>query len=63
MLLFRAGRTLSPSSRRHTAIDERIVQILTNKQRIFDAFADKVRCGGAGRSGLQPRDYGPDRVE
>jgi hypothetical protein len=41
MLLFRAGRTLSPSSRRHTVIDERIMQILANKQRIFDAFADR----------------------
>jgi hypothetical protein len=41
MLLFRAGRTLSPSSRRHTTIDERIMQILANEQRIFDAFADR----------------------
>jgi hypothetical protein len=41
MLLFRAGRTLSPSSRRHTAIDERIMQILADEQRIFDAFADR----------------------
>lgn len=32
----------SPSSRRHTdTIDERIMQILANKRRIFDAFADR----------------------
>jgi hypothetical protein len=41
MFDFLAGRTRSPSSRRHTAIDERIMQILANKQRIFDAFADR----------------------
>lgn len=41
MLLFRAGRTLSLSSRRHATIDERIMQILANMQRIFDAFADR----------------------
>lgn len=41
MFDFLAGRTRSPSSRRHTAIDRRIMQILANKQRIFDAFADR----------------------
>lgn len=41
MLLFLAGRTHSPSSRRHTTIEERIMRVLANMQRIFDAFADR----------------------
>lgn len=41
MPLFLAGRTLSPSSRRHTTTDERIMQIPANEQRIFDAFAER----------------------
>lgn len=41
MLLFLAGRTHSPSSRRHTTTDERIMQIPANEQRIFDAFAER----------------------
>ncbi|WP_032111032.1 MULTISPECIES: hypothetical protein [unclassified Olsenella] len=41
MFDFLASHPRSPNLPRHRAIDERIMQILADKQRIFDAFADR----------------------
>lgn len=54
----------SPSLRRHTTIDERIMQILANKQWIFDAFAG-ARQGRTARiaTSLVPLAHASLRIE